>query len=82
MVNDIDALRQEIDSLDSEIIDLVKKRTEASRQIGAIRRESGGPRIVPEREQKIRELYSQLGPEGEGIVSILLRLGRGPDEVA
>lgn len=80
MVNDIDTLRQEIDRIDSEIISLVKKRTEASQAIGRIRKTSGGPRIVPEREQQIRQLYSQLGPESEGIVTALLRMGRGADD--
>jgi chorismate mutase len=80
--DDIAALRQEIDRLDTEIIELIQKRTDASRQIGRIRKNVGGPRIVPEREAQIRERYAHLGQPGEQIISALLILGRGPNETA
>lgn len=74
---DISALRQEIDSLDGQILELIKRRTEVSRRIGAIRRAEGGPRIVLSREQAVLARFRELGPEGRELGMVLLRLGRG-----
>lgn len=68
--------------IDAELIKLIEKRTAASREIRRIRGQSGGPRIVPTREEEIRARYKELGDEGDAIISALLRLGRGPDEAA
>ena len=74
---DIDALRLEIDRLDSEILAAVKRRAEVSRQIGKARMASGGTRLVHSREMQVIERYSELGPEGKDLAMLLLRLGRG-----
>jgi chorismate mutase len=76
-VSDIDDLRQEIDQLDAQILDAVKRRTEVSRLIGKARMASGGTRLVHSREMKVIERYSELGPEGKDLAMLLLRLGRG-----
>ncbi|WP_028926700.1 chorismate mutase [Pseudonocardia acaciae] len=75
--SDIDALRVEIDQLDSDILRLILRRTEVSRQIGAIRRAEGGPRIVLSREHAVLARFRELGPEGRELAMLLLRLGRG-----
>ncbi|AEF42024.1 chorismate mutase [Hoyosella subflava] len=74
---DIDALRQEIDRLDAEILAAVQRRTEVSRTIGQLRMASGGTRLVHNREMKVIERFSSLGPEGHNLAILLLRLGRG-----
>ncbi len=74
---DISALRIEIDQLDADILRLIKRRTEVSQQIGAIRRSEGGPRIVLAREQAVLARFRELGPEGRELGMMLLRLGRG-----
>jgi chorismate mutase len=74
---DIDALRQEIDRLDAEILAAVKRRTEVSQAIGKVRMANGGTRLVHSREMKVIERYSELGPEGKDLAILLLRLGRG-----
>lgn len=74
---DISALREEIDSLDTQILELIKRRSEVSQQIGAIRRAEGGPRIVLSREQAVLARFRDLGPEGRELGMLLLRLGRG-----
>jgi chorismate mutase len=74
---DIDDLRQEIDHLDSTILEAVKRRTEVSKLIGKARMASGGTRLVHSREMKVIERYSELGPEGKDLAMLLLRLGRG-----
>ncbi len=76
-MSDIDALRQEIDRLDAEILAAVKRRTEVSQEIGRARMASGGTRLVHSREMKVIERYSELGPEGKDLAMLLLRMGRG-----
>ncbi|GAA1352910.1 chorismate mutase [Saccharothrix algeriensis] len=75
---DIDALRQEIDLIDAELLRLVKRRVEVSRTIGAARMAAGGTRIVHNREIDVLNRYRELGPEGRDLAMILLKLGRGP----
>jgi chorismate mutase len=76
-VEDIDALRVEIDHLDAEILRLVKRRTEVSKQIGKARMAAGGPRIVYSREMAVLARFRELGSEGRDLALLLLRLGRG-----
>ena len=74
---DIGELRGEIDRLDQEILALVQRRTEVSRQIGASRLASGGTKIVYGRELAILRHYGVLGEAGRELAMLLLRLGRG-----
>ena len=74
---EIQELRQEIDSLDAQILASVKRRAEVSRLIGKTRMASGGTRLVHTRELKVYERFSELGEEGRMLASLLLRLGRG-----
>lgn len=74
---DLDSLRGEIDSLDAEILRLVKRRVEVSRAIGAARMAAGGTRIVYNREMDVLARYRELGPEGRQLAMALLNLGRG-----
>ncbi|MDA3630123.1 chorismate mutase [Saccharopolyspora oryzae] len=73
----IDNFRDEIDHLDAEILRLIKRRAEVSRQVGQARMAAGGPRIVYNREMDVLARYRELGPEGRELAMILLRLGRG-----
>jgi chorismate mutase len=75
---EIDALREEIDYLDSEILRLIKRRVEVSKTIGAARMAAGGTRIVYNREMAVIARYRELGPEGRELAMALLKLGRGP----
>lgn len=74
---EIGELRDEIDRLDSEILRLIKRRTEVSKMIGATRMASGGTRIVVNREMDVLARYRELGPEGRQLAMVLLNLGRG-----
>ncbi|WP_019809242.1 chorismate mutase [Saccharomonospora halophila] len=74
---EIDALRQEIDQLDADILRLVKRRAEVSRRIGAARMAAGGTRIVYNREMDVLARYRELGSEGRQLAMALLELGRG-----
>jgi len=75
--DEISTLRVEIDHLDSEILRLVKRRSEVSQRIGRARMAAGGPRIVYNREMAVLARFDDLGAEGRELGMILLRLGRG-----
>ncbi|MGH3585173.1 MAG: chorismate mutase [Pseudonocardia sp.] len=75
--DDIQELRLEIDRLDSEILRLIKRRTEVSQRIGRARMAAGGPRIVYSREMAVLARFRDLGSEGRDLALLLLRLGRG-----
>ncbi len=74
---EIPALRVEIDRLDSEILELIQRRTAVSRRIGRARMASGGPRIVYSREMAVLNRFAALGEQGRELGMLLLRLGRG-----
>ena len=73
----ISGYREEIDWLDAEILRLVKRRSEISRQVGEARMAAGGTRVVYNREMDVLARYRELGPEGRELAMLLLRLGRG-----
>ncbi|MDX8142679.1 chorismate mutase [Lentzea sp. BCCO 10_0061] len=75
---DINALREEIDHLDAEILRLVQRRVEVSKIIGAARMAAGGTKIVHNREIDVLNRYRPLGTEGKDLAMILLKMGRGP----
>ena len=73
----ISNFREEIDYLDAEILRLIKRRAEISRQVGQARMAAGGPRIVYNREMQVLARFRDLGAEGRELGLLLLRLGRG-----
>jgi chorismate mutase len=75
--DEIAELRVEIDRLDGEILELIKRRSEVSQRIGAARMAAGGPRIVYSREMRVLQRFRDLGPEGRELGMLLLKLGRG-----
>ena len=74
----IGELRGQIDSCDSQIIELIQRRLAISREIGALRTAAGGTRLSLSREQKIlAKFQAALGPDGAALGMMLLRQGRG-----
>ncbi|MFP7366534.1 chorismate mutase [Corynebacterium callunae] len=75
---EIQKYREEINRLDREIIDAVKRRTAISQTIGKTRMSSGGTRLVHTREVAIiNQFREEIGEEGPALAGILLRMGRG-----
>lgn len=75
---EIQKYRAEINRLDREIIDAIKRRTTISQTIGKTRMSSGGTRLVHTREVAIiNQFREEIGEEGPALAGILLRLGRG-----
>lgn len=75
---EIQKYREEINRLDREILDLVKRRTTVSKAVGKTRMNSGGTRLVHTREVAIiNQFREEIGEEGPALAGILLRMGRG-----
>jgi len=77
-VERIGELRAAVDACDAEIIELVQRRLAISREIGMLRRASGGTRLNLAREQQVLDRFrGALGPDGADLGMMLLRQGRG-----
>jgi chorismate mutase len=75
---EIDRLRQQMDSIDDEIVAIVLRRIETSKQIQAVRMTHGGRRREHSRELKIVNTYvDALGRTGSQLALTLLELSRG-----
>lgn len=59
MADGLEALRREIDSIDSEILSAVARRIEVARRIGAVKASSGSPARDPEREAEIERRWAE-----------------------
>lgn len=76
--SEIQRYREEINRLDLEILELVKRRAQISQAIGKTRMGSGGTRLVHTREVAIiNQFRDAIGEEGPALAGILLRMGRG-----
>ncbi len=75
---EIQKYREEINRLNREILEAVKRRTKIAQAIGKTRMESGGTRLVHTREVAIiNQFRDEIGEEGPALAAILLRMGRG-----
>ncbi|MDP6777810.1 MAG: chorismate mutase [Candidatus Latescibacteria bacterium] len=70
---EIDDWREQIDELDSKLLDLFNRRARCALEIGKIKNASGQPIRVPEREAAILERLKDLnsGPLSDGAVGRL-----------
>ncbi|MBA2391077.1 MAG: chorismate mutase [Geodermatophilaceae bacterium] len=74
----IDALRTDITAIDEQILALVARRVELSREVGALRMAAGGTRLSLAREQVVVDRFTAgLGADGTALAMLLLRAGRG-----
>ena len=56
----LDELRKEIDSIDAQIVDLLKQRARCVHGVGEIKKASGAPTFVPERETALIDKLMKL----------------------
>ena len=61
----LDIVRQEIDALDAQIVDLLKQRASWVHQVGAIKKSENSPIFVPERETS---LFNKLERLNDGVL--------------
>jgi chorismate mutase len=75
----ISGLRQRIDEIDGQLIELWRERAAISGEVGRVRIASGGTRLVLERERQIVDRFREaLGADGVQLALLILRAGRGP----
>ncbi|NMH59446.1 bifunctional chorismate mutase/prephenate dehydrogenase [Alteromonas sp. MYP5] len=76
----LDRLREGIDAIDAELVDLLRRRAQLTGQIGEIKAHTGMPVFVPEREatliQRRRQQAMQLGVSADLIEDLLRRIMR------
>lgn len=60
MSDDLDAIRQRIDSLDERLVELLNARAELAREVGKAKAASGAPIFVPHREQAVFKRLESL----------------------
>ncbi len=73
-------LRQQIDQLDSQLVELLAKRAAVTAQVGRVKQQFALPLYVPEREQALikarREQAEQAGVSADLIEDVLRRVMR------
>jgi chorismate mutase len=75
----IAGLRDRLDEIDANLIELWQERARISQEVGRTRVASGGTRLVLNRENEILDRYrAALGPDGVQLALLILRAGRGP----
>ena len=72
---DIDALSQEIDAIDKEVLKLLNQRVKAASKIGEIKKEHDAPVYVPAREEAVFKKLIKVsdGPLGEAEIRSIFR---------
>ncbi|GAB3296235.1 chorismate mutase [Epidermidibacterium keratini] len=74
----IGVLRTQIDAVDDAIIALIDERVALSKNVGALRRAGGGPRLSLSRENQIIAKFARaLGGSGTPLAMLLLKISRG-----
>lgn len=78
MTNQLDALRQEIDSIDAQIFNLFEQRIVVAKQIGAYKQEHGLSVLDSSRENTKRDqVKASISPELEPYALELLEVLMG-----
>ena len=72
---DLNELRNEINSIDEEILDLFLRRMDAAAQVAAYKRENNLPIYQPQREREIlKKVADQAGPHMGGYARVLFSM--------
>lgn len=75
MAKDLSKLREEIDSLDHRIVDLLNKRARRAADIGKLKKKDGAPIYVPQREKAVldRVVSHNAGPLSNDCIRSVYR---------
>ena len=85
MTNQLETLRQEIDSIDTQIFDLFEQRIAVAKQIGAYKKEHGLAVLDFSREDAKREqvkatISSNLEPYALELLEVLMKAAKAVQE--
>jgi len=69
-IPDLNQLREQIDNIDSKILNLINERLEIGKKVGVIKKKSGSNVLDKSREQKVIEKLSKInkGPSEEELL--------------
>ena len=87
MTNQLDALRQEIDSIDAQIFDLFEQRLTVAKQIGAYKKEHGlsvldSSREDAKKEQVKASISPELTPYTLELLEVLMKTAKAVQETS
>ena len=87
MTNQLETLRQEIDSIDAQIFDLFKQRTAVAKQIGTYKKEQDLAVLDPSREDAKREqvkasVSNELEPYALELLEVLMNAAKAVQETS
>ncbi|MBS5328993.1 MAG: chorismate mutase [Atopobium sp.] len=87
MTNQLDALRQEIDSIDAQIFDLFEQRLTVAKQIGAYKKEHGlsvldSSREDAKKEQVKASISPELTPYTLELLEVLMKAAKAVQETS
>jgi len=74
MMPTLDQLRQEIETIDAEIIEKIAARFFLVKQIGQLKNETGQAVLDPAREEKLRQHYQRLSQKYQLDVTFIQQL--------
>lgn len=85
MTNQLETLRQEIDSIDTQIFNLFEQRLTVAQQIGAYKKEHGlsvldGSREDVKKEQVKSSISEQLEPYALELLEVLMKAAKAVQE--
>ena len=87
MTNQLETLRQEIDSIDAQIFDLFEQRIAVAKQIGAYKKEQDLTVLDPSREDDKREqvkasVSNELEPYALELLEVLMNAAKAVQETS
>ena len=85
MTNQLETLRQEIDSIDAQIFDLFKQRITVAKQIGAYKKEQDlavldSSRENAKRDQVTTSVSPELAPYALELLEVLMKAAKAVQE--
>lgn len=85
MTNQLDALRQEIDSIDAQIFDLFEQRLMVAKQIGTYKKENGlsvldSSREDVKKDQVTTSVSPELAPYALELLEVLMKAAKAVQE--
>ncbi len=87
MTNQLETLRQEIDSIDAQIFDLFEQRIKVAKQIGAYKKEQDLTVLDPSRENTKRDqvkasVSNELEPYALELLEVLMNAAKAVQETS
>ena len=87
MTNQLETLRQEIDSIDAQIFDLFEQRLAVAKQIGAYKKEHGLSVLDSSREDAKRDqvktyVSPELAPYALELLEVLMKTAKAVQETS